>query len=75
VAATAARGRPLERFAEVSVPGTALHFGSVRWGYGVLSVSTGGWAYRFEDLDGRPLYCCAAVGTAPCAPVRCAGAP
>jgi 3',5'-cyclic AMP phosphodiesterase CpdA len=71
VSGNGSRGRRLERFEAVSVPGATLTFGSVRWGFGVLSVAERGWAYRFEDVDGRPLHCCAAVGTAPCSPVRC----
>jgi 3',5'-cyclic AMP phosphodiesterase CpdA len=71
VSGNGSRGRPEERFETVSVPGAVLEFASGRWGYGVLSVSPQGWAYRFEDVDGRPLYCCAAPGTARCAPVQC----
>jgi hypothetical protein len=71
VSGNGSRGRPLERFAAVSVPGATLEFASVRWGYGVLSVTESGWTYRFEDVEGAPLHCCAALGAGPCAPVQC----
>ncbi len=70
VSGNGSRGRPFERFGAVSVPGALLEFASVRWGYGVLTVGPGEWAYRFEDTDGRPLYCCAATADR-CDPVQC----
>ncbi len=72
VSGNGARGRPGQRFREVSADG-ALLFGSVRWGYGILEVGADGWRYRFESDEGAPLYCCAAVGAGPCEPVSCRG--
>lgn len=71
VSGNTARGRPTERF-EAPVGG-ALLFGSVRWGYGVLELPEDGqgWRYRFEDVGGEPVYCCAATGAGPCEPVAC----
>ena len=60
VSGNGARGRPHERFREASAPGAELLFGSVAWGIGVLEASPGGWRYRFEGIDGAPLYCCTA---------------
>jgi tartrate-resistant acid phosphatase type 5 len=71
VSGNGARGRPRERFREVSAPGAEVLFGSVAWGFGVLEVSRGGWRYRFEDVDGVALYCCAATGAGRCEPTRC----
>jgi tartrate-resistant acid phosphatase type 5 len=71
VSGNGARGRRFERFTAPSVAGTSIAFASVRWGVGVLEVLDGGWTYRFEDVGGAPLYCCAAAGDAPCEPVRC----
>lgn len=71
VSGNGSRGRPLERFGEVSVPGTALHFASVRWGHGVIEIGPSGWRYRFESHEGGPLHCCAARGAGPCEPTTC----
>jgi len=71
VSGNGARGRPQERFAAVSVAGTEVLYGGVAWGIGVLEVSPSGWRYRFEGVDGRALYCCAAPGAGRCEPSRC----
>lgn len=63
-------GRWSERFESTSAGGQLL-FASVRWGYGVLEVSPGGWRYRFEDDRSAPLYCCEAVGAGRCEPASC----
>jgi tartrate-resistant acid phosphatase type 5 len=72
VSGNGARGRAAERFRSVSVQGGTLLFGSVIWGYAVLEVAPGGWRYAFHDLDGAPLYCCAAAGAGRCEPFDCA---
>jgi hypothetical protein len=67
--------RPRERFEQVA-NGGALLFATTAPGLGVLTVRAGGWDYRFEDVEGVPLHCCAAAGAGRCEPVRCAaGAP
>ena len=71
VSGNGARGRARERFRQVSVPGVELLFASVRWGLAVLAVSPSGWRYRFEGVDGAPLYCCAAAGAGRCEPAAC----
>jgi hypothetical protein len=71
VSGNGARGRAGERFERTSVPGVAVLFASVRWGYAVLEVSPEGWRYRFEDVDGAPLHCCAATGAGRCEPAAC----
>jgi hypothetical protein len=71
VSGNGARGRSHEKFAEVSIPGAKLFFGSVHWGYGVLEIHPDGWSYRFEGDDGAPLYCCASQGAGRCEPVSC----
>ncbi|ABS26722.1 metallophosphoesterase [Anaeromyxobacter sp. Fw109-5] len=71
VSGNGARGRPGERFDGTSVPGTEVIFATVRWGYGVLEVARDGWRYRFEDDEGKAVYCCAAVAGGRCEPVRC----
>jgi 3',5'-cyclic AMP phosphodiesterase CpdA len=71
VSGNGARGRPHERFREASAAGAEVLFGSVAWGFGVLEVSHAGWRYRFEDVHGVPLYCCAAAGPRRCDPARC----
>ncbi len=70
VSGNGSRGRPRETFDATSAGGQLL-FASVRWGYGVLEVSTDGWRYRFEDERGEPVYCCTAAGGGPCDPVAC----
>ncbi len=72
VSGNASRGRKLERFERVSVPGGRLLFASTAWGYGRLDVGDGGWSYRFENDRGEPLHCCEARGAGPCEPVVCA---
>jgi tartrate-resistant acid phosphatase type 5 len=62
--------RPTERFERTSDGGPLL-FASVRPGLGILTVHPGGWGYRFEDVAGRPLHCCAASGAGKCEPVAC----
>lgn len=71
VSGNGARGRPRERFETPTVAGSEVIFGSVRWGHGVLDVARDGWRYRFEDVDGARLYCCAAVGAGRCEPTTC----
>ncbi len=71
VSGAGARGRWREKLEPTSVPGAQLLFGSLRWGYGVLEVSSAGWRYRFEDVDGQALHCCAAVGAGRCEPASC----
>lgn len=73
VSGNGARGRANENFDRAS-GGASVLFASVRWGFGVLEVMDGGWSYRFEGVDGAPVYCCAAAGDGPCEPVRCDGA-
>jgi hypothetical protein len=52
-------------------PGAEVLFAAAAWGFGVLTVGDAGWQYRFQDQDGRGLYCCAAEGAGPCRPVTC----
>ena len=66
-----ARGRAQERFEKLSAPGAKLLFASTAWGFGVLEVGEGRWAYRFVNDGGLPTYCCFAIGRGPCAPVAC----
>ncbi len=48
------------------------HFATTAWGYAVLEVEArGGWAVRFHDFWGEPLYCCAAAEGGACRPVHC----
>jgi hypothetical protein len=70
VSGSTSRGRRRERF-ELTSPGAALLFATVRWGYGVLEVSPDGWRYRFEDDRAGAIYCCAAAGSGPCEPTTC----
>jgi len=75
ISGNTARGRPQERF-DHPTPGSRLLFASTIWGFGVLEVGDGRWAYRFVNDRGEPVQCCAASGRGPCEPVRCsAGAP
>jgi hypothetical protein len=71
VSGNGARGRPSERFRDASAPGAEVLFGSGAWGFGVLEVSRSGWRYRFENVHGVALYCCAAAGAGRCEPSRC----
>jgi tartrate-resistant acid phosphatase type 5 len=71
VSGAGSRGRWRERFDVVAPADASLLYASVRWGFGVLEVSADGWRYRFEDEEGRALYCCAAAGTGPCEPSTC----
>jgi hypothetical protein len=71
VSGAGSRGRFGETLDRTSVAGAELLFGSARWGYGVLEVWPGGWAYRFEDHRATPLYCCAAEGGGRCEPTGC----
>jgi tartrate-resistant acid phosphatase type 5 len=73
VSGNGATARPRERFEKTANGGTLL-FASTAWGLGVLTVREGGWDYRFEDVTGAPLHCCAASGAGRCEPVRCAPA-
>ena len=41
------------------------------WGFAVLEADRAGWRVRFRDWRGDDLYCCAADGQGPCAPVEC----
>ncbi len=70
VSGAGSQGRWREKFEETSAGGRLL-FATVRWGYGVVEVSTDGWRYRFEDDRAEPLYCCAAAGHGPCEPASC----
>jgi hypothetical protein len=70
VSGNGATARPAERFESVSAGGSLL-FGSVRWGFGVLTVHGAGWDYQFADEEGTPLYCCAAAGEGRCEPSGC----
>ena len=72
VSGNAARARSGERFQDVSAPGAAVLFGSVRWGHGVVEVGADGWSYRFSAHDGKALHCCVARGAGPCEPAACA---
>jgi hypothetical protein len=72
VSGAGARGRWRGMLEPPSAPGAQLLFGSLRWGFGVLEVSSAGWRYRFEDAQGQPLHCCAAVGAGSCEPASCA---
>ena len=71
VSGNGATARPRERFETTSTGGRLL-FASTAWGLGVLTVRADGWDYRFEDVAGAPLHCCAASGSGRCEPVRCA---
>jgi len=72
ISGNTSRGRPRERFREVSAPGARLLFASTRWGFGVLEVGDGGsWSYRFVDDAGKPIQCCSASARGPCEPVAC----
>jgi hypothetical protein len=74
VSGAGSRGRwRRERFGSTSPGDADLLFASVRWGYGVLEISTDGWRYRFEDARGEPLYCCVAASAGPCEPAPCGG--
>jgi hypothetical protein len=70
VSGNGARGRPRERFGATSA-GATLLFASGAWGFGVIEAWPGGWRYRFEDVRGAPLYCCAAPGEGRCEPTTC----
>jgi tartrate-resistant acid phosphatase type 5 len=71
VSGNASRGRPSERFEEVSTPGAQLLFASTAWGYLVVEVSARGWAARFNSIEGSPLHCCQAAFPGRCEPVAC----
>jgi len=72
VSGNTARGRPEERFKEVSAPGARLLFASTRWGFGVLEVGENGtWSYRFIDDAGRSIHCCTASARGRCEPSAC----
>jgi len=71
ISGNTSRGRPGDRFAHLSTPGSKLLFATNTWGFGVLEVGDGRWAYRFVNDRGEPIYCCAASGRGPCEPVRC----
>ncbi|GEJ58018.1 metallophosphoesterase [Anaeromyxobacter diazotrophicus] len=71
VSGNASRGRPRERFEQVSVPGAQLLFASTAWGYLTLEVSPGAWSARFAAADGAPLHCCQASFPGRCEPVAC----
>ena len=63
-----------ETFQRVNDDGQLL-FASVRPGLGILTVHPEGWSYRFEDVTGQPLHCCAARGAGRCEPVPCGPGP
>jgi hypothetical protein len=71
VSGAGSRGRLREKLDRTSVDEAELLFGSARWGYGVVEVWPGGWAYRFEDHRAERLYCCAASGAGRCEPNDC----
>jgi hypothetical protein len=71
VSGQGSRGRPKERFEEVSAPGAQLFFASTAWGFASLEVSAAAWRVRFESPDGEPLHCCHAVFPGSCQPVAC----
>jgi 3',5'-cyclic AMP phosphodiesterase CpdA len=74
VSGNGAKARDDESFQRVNDGGQLL-FASVRPGLGVLAVHPAGWSYRFEDVAGRPLYCCAARGAGRCEAIRCGPVP
>ncbi len=68
------RDRPSERFADVEPAGATLLYGTVRWGFATLEVSSTAFTWRLEDEQGVAIYCCAATlaGTwSQCNPVAC----
>jgi hypothetical protein len=72
ISGNGSRARREERFKQVSAPGARLLFASTAPGFGVLEIGPdGAWTYRFVDVGGRPLHCCAAAPRAPCTPVTC----
>jgi len=71
VSGNGSRGRPDERFGQLSAPGASLLFASTSWGFGVLEVGEGRWTYRFVNTRGEAIHCCAAAGRGPCEPVQC----
>jgi hypothetical protein len=70
VSGNGSMGRPFEKF-ETASAGATIFFASGRWGYGVIEAWPGGWRYRFEDENTKPLYCCTATDTGPCEPTAC----
>jgi hypothetical protein len=75
VSGNGSRGRPQERFEQVSVPGARLLFASTSWGYLTVEISARAWSARFESAEGVPLHCCQAAFPGRCEPVACAGFP
>ena len=70
ISGNGATARASERFEKVANRGQLL-FASTAPGFGVLTVNEAGWSYRFLDVGGAPLHCCAAAGAGRCEPVRC----
>jgi hypothetical protein len=71
VSGQGSRGRPEERFGELSTPGAQLFFASTAWGFAALEVWEGAWRVRFEGVDGAPLHCCHATFPGACQPAAC----
>ncbi|MFL5270679.1 MAG: metallophosphoesterase [Anaeromyxobacteraceae bacterium] len=71
VSGNGSRGRPEERFAQVSVPAAQLLFASTAWGFSTLEVAGQRWRVRFESTAGEPLHCCEATFPGACQPVAC----
>lgn len=46
-------------------------FFSTSWGAAILEASGDRWWVRFEDVEGRGLHCCTAVGAGRCEPESC----
>ncbi len=75
VSGNTSRGRDGETFERVEPPAARLLFASTGWGFGRLEIGAAGWSYRFEDVRGEAVHCCAAAGQGPCQPVACAPGP
>lgn len=71
VSGNVCRARPDERFDLAYPPQAQILYASVSWGFAELEVREKGWTYRYLNEKDEPLYCCAAVGTGTCEPVRC----
>jgi hypothetical protein len=57
---------------EVTTPdGAEQLFFSTSWGAAILEAAGDRWWFRFEDVQGRALHCCAAAGAGRCEPEAC----
>jgi hypothetical protein len=66
---SAARGAPYQ----LTMPeGAQQLFFSTSWGAAILEAAGDRWWFRFHDVQGRGLHCCAAVGAGRCEPEQCA---